>query len=37
MSKRKDKATRLIVAASESDPDMVHAVVIPSGVEESLT
>ncbi len=36
MSKTKNKTTRLIVAASENDPDMLYAFVIPSEVEESL-
>jgi hypothetical protein len=47
MSKTKNKITHLIVAASENDPDMLYAFVIPSevacravalceGLEESL-
>jgi len=35
MKRTKDR-TRLMVAASEHDADMLYALVIPSGVEESL-
>jgi hypothetical protein len=37
MSKAKTKPARLIFAASETDPDMLYSIVIPSEVEESLT
>jgi hypothetical protein len=35
--KSRNPKTRLTVAASETDPDMFHVIVIPSEVEESLT
>ena len=35
--KIQNSKTRLIIAASETDPDILHAIVIPSEVEESLT
>ena len=34
--KRTRDGTRLMVAASEHDADMLYALVIPSGVEEPL-